>query len=101
MTPSAQPALFRHISPFVRRGASVLDADVVLGKDVTKWSLAQRPMEGLAHAAFRNPDGSHVVVISYDQPEKPFGRAQIQVKCRGLYLPVQVFANSVTTIVIP
>ena len=101
VTPSAQHALFRHISPFVRRGASVLDADVVLGKDVTKWSLGQRPMEGLAHAAFRNPDGSHVVVISYDQPEKPFGRAQIQVKCRGLYLPVQVFANSVTTIIIP
>lgn len=101
VTPSSQYKAFRHVSPFVKRGAKILDAPLVCGPRVSAWSRKQRPLEGLFVTTFRNPDGSDVVFIAYDLPEKPFGRVQVQIKRNGLYLPVQVLANSLTTIVFP
>lgn len=97
VTESEQFRFFRHVSPFVKRGAKVLDAPLTEGPAVTKVPPA---LAGLVFTAFRNPDGSQVVVF-VSQDKDPFARVQVQVKYRGLYLPVQVFSGSVTTVVIP
>ena len=98
VTESEQFRFFRHISPFVKRGAKVLDAPITEGPAV----LAKRPkgFDTLVHTAFRNPDGSSVVVFVC-RDDDAFGRFQVQLKFRNLYLPVQVFSGSVTTVVVP
>lgn len=101
VTPSSQYKAFRHVSPFVKRGAKILDAPVACGPAVSAVSLKYHPLERLAVTSFRNPDGSDVVFIAYDLPDEPFGRMQLQIKRNGLYLPVQVFANALTTVVFP
>lgn len=89
---SGQFRFFRHVGPFVKRGARVLEAPIVPGQ-------GQRGLEAVASAAFRNPDGSRVVVLAFRG--RPFARRQVQVKADGLYYPIQVLANSVTTLVLP
>lgn len=89
---SGQFRFFRHVGPFVKRGARVLEAPIVPGQ-------GQRGIEAVASAAFRNPDGSRVVVLAFRG--RPFARRQVQVKANGLYYPIQVLANSVTTLVLP
>ena len=97
---SQQFKAFRHVAPFVERGAKVLDAPVALGEKTSAWSLKKRPREGLHVVSFRNPDGSDVVFIVYELPNDRFGRLQVQIRRNGLYLPVQAFANSLTTVVL-
>jgi glucosylceramidase len=94
-TPSSQFKAFRHFSPFVQRGAVVLDAPVVTGSA----AIAPFPKDVLRSAAFRNPDGSHVVVFSYKGDDQ-FARKMVQIRRGGLYLPVQVFCGAVTTVVL-
>ena len=103
VTESEQYRVFRHIGPYVRRGARVLEAPLVAGKFFdAKPRLAQ--LEKIVHTAFRNPDGSHVVVfVGHEEGDayRPWHRVQVQIKCRGRYLPVQVAMNAVTTVVLP
>ena len=98
VTESEQFRFFRHVSPFVKRGAKVLDAPLVEGMA----AAVKRPtgLDTLVYTAFRNPDGSCIVVLVCHDDDK-FGRFQLQFKHRGLYLPVQVFSDSVTTVVFP
>lgn len=80
--PSNQYLLFRHIGPYVERGADILAAPP--GRTVT---------------AFRNPDGSHVIVAvnTATSTEK---KMQLQVKFRGAYNSFQLPTGSVSTIVL-
>ncbi len=89
---SGQFRLFRHVGPFVKRGARVLAAPLVKG------STGQTDIDGIVSAAFRNPDGSQVVVIAYRGDR--FARKQIQVRAGGFYYPLQILGNSVTTLVL-
>ena len=89
---SGQFRLFRHVGPFVKRGARVLEAPLVKGP------AGNGGVDGIVSAAFRNPDGSQVVVLAFRGA--PFARKQVQVKAGGLYYPLQVLSNSVTTLVL-
>ena len=77
-------------------GARVIDAPIVSGPNALRNRL-----EGLDCVAFRNPDGSHVVFFARETPGDEFSRLQVQIKWNGRYLPVQVFGNALTTVVIP
>ena len=98
VTPSDQFRTFRHIGPFVERGAAVLDAPFRRGK--TGW--AKHNASRSFYSAFRNPDGSHVVVMGCRPIGNGFSRpVQIQIKLHNRYLTLQLLANSLTTVVIP
>ncbi len=82
--------VFRHIGPFVRRGAALLHA----GGD----------RDGAATVLFRNPDGSHVLVIGCSgRAEGRDGppRARVHVKYCGEWLavPLPLDTWSLTTVV--
>lgn len=79
---SGQYDLFRHIGPFVERGADILESPA--GRTVT---------------AFRNPDGSHVIVAANASDNKE-RKLQLQVKFRGEYNSFQLPSGTVSTIVL-
>lgn len=85
-TPTAMCSVFRHIGPYVRRGASVLKID--------------QPDDKLTVAAFRNPDGRNVVIIACDNLQAE--RHRVQIKYKGEYLVVNIplYTWSITTLVI-
>ncbi|MBQ6136660.1 MAG: hypothetical protein IJI73_04730 [Kiritimatiellae bacterium] len=89
---SSQFRLFRHIGPFVKRGAKVLKAPIVPGE-------ASKGVEDVKHVVFRNPDGSHVAVLACRAGK--FDRRQVQFKLGDYYYSVQVLGESVTTVLIP
>ena len=85
---SPQYRLFRHIGPFVRRGARVME--VSGSRDGTRLIL------------FRNPDGEYVLVVACDGSlVRRIQRRRIVVKYRGLYksLPMPGGQWSVSTLV--
>jgi glucosylceramidase len=73
-----------HYSKHVRRGAKVFRTDGVAE------SAAQSPV---SHVGFRNPDGSHVVVLSNRGPEK-----QVQLVLGSSSLVFELPADSVHTL---
>lgn len=84
---SPQYNLFRHIGPFVKRGARVLEAEGF--RDGTRLIL------------FRNPDGGHVLVVACDGSlVRGIQRRRIVVKYKGLYktLPLPGGLWSVSTL---
>lgn len=92
ITPSCQHNLFRHIGPFVRKGAAVL--------------RAKGDFNGTRSMLFRNPDGSYVLVVASEGVGVKKGinwepRPAIYVKCAGRYkhLPLPYQTWSVTTMV--
>ena len=95
--PSEQFKAFRHVGRFVRRGADILkDFWKAGGSD---W--ARRNDKRTTCAAFRNPDGSHVVVVACKPAEgDAFSPVQVQVKYKDRYLIVQALPGSLTTIVV-
>ena len=82
ITPSNQWLFFRHLGPYVERGADVLEQEP--GSTVT---------------AFRNPDGSFVIV-AVNPSTSIDKKMQLQVKFRGQYKSFQLLHGTVTTIVI-
>lgn len=88
---SEQYRVFRHIAPFVKPGAKVLKVDGA--KDAT------------ATICFRNPDGTHVLVIGSigtGAPETIFSqRPRVYVKFKGMMkqLPLPARTWSLTTVV--
>jgi glucosylceramidase len=86
---SDQFKLFRHIGPFVRRGARILHAPATVGEG--SWGL-----DGVKHVAFRNPDGTCTVVIACRADR--FDRRQLQIKAAGMYYIIQIPGGSVTTV---
>ena len=89
---SSQFRLFRHIGPFVKRGAKVLQAPICPGE-------ASKGVEDVKHVVFRNPDGSYVAVLACRAGK--FDRRQIQFKLGDYYYSVQILGESVTTVLIP
>ena len=99
-TPSAQYDVFRHVGPFVKKGARVLRA-TGFDADDCKTLL------------FRNPSGEYVLVAVSDGAGTPKGapnrqkadgsepRPKLYVKCQGEYkhLPLPYGTWSVTTMV--
>ena len=87
---SAQCVAIGHVAPYVKRGAHLLATGA--------WSK-----DGdVVGAAFRNPDGTLVLVCAASHTEKT-NRRSVQVKCRGQYLALRlpVRAGSLTTVIIP
>lgn len=85
---SPQYRLFRHIGPFVRRGANIME--VKGSRDGTELIL------------FRNPDGEYVLVVACDGSlVRRIQRRRLVVKYRGKYksLPLPAGTWSVSTLV--
>ena len=88
VTHSPQYNLFRHIGPFVRRGARVMEVEG--GRDGTRLIL------------FRNPDDEYVLVVACDGSlVHEIQRRRIVVKYKGLYktLPLPGGPWSVSTLI--
>ena len=82
---STQADVFRQYCPYVKRGAEILEME--------------SPDEDIASIAFRNPDGSYVVVIS---SEDLHARKKYQIKFKDKYLAVSLPLGtwSMTTVLI-
>lgn len=93
LIPSNQYQAFRHVSPYVMPGAEVLEAPPV---NSVPGVLAATRIKDTETSAFRNPDGSHVVVINH---RDDIG-AQIVIKLHDAYLPVILLPKSLVTVVI-
>ena len=84
---SPQYRLFRHIGPFVRRGARIME--VSGSRDGTNLIL------------FKNPDGEYVLVVACDGTlVRKIQRRRLVVKYKGLYksLPMPGEQWSVSTL---
>lgn len=94
---SDQFRMFRHIGPYVERGAAILEAPFRRGP--TSW--AKRNAKRSFYSAFWNPDGSYVVVIGCRADRDGFSDpVQIQIKLCERYLTFQLVANSLITVLI-
>ena len=82
---STQSLLFRQFSPYVKRGARILEIE--------------QPDDELMSIAFQNPDGQYVVVIASDVTD---ARKKYQIKFKDRYLAVSLPLNtwSLTTVII-
>ena len=88
VTHSSQYRLFRHIGPFVKRGARVMEVEG--SRDGTRLIL------------FRNPDGEYVLVVACDGTlVRRIQRRRLVVKYKGKYktLPLPGEIWSVSTLV--
>ena len=88
VTFSPQYRLFRHIGPFVKRGARVME--VSGSRDGTRLIL------------FRNPDGEYILVVACDGTlVRDIQRRRLVIKYKGLYktLPLPGGQWSVSTLV--
>ena len=85
ITDSRQAQLFRQFCPFVESGAEILHVN--------------HPDSLVASIAFRNPDGSIVVVVVADSDP---GRRKFQIKYKGQYLGLSLPLGtaSMTTVII-
>jgi len=93
--PSAQWEFFRHIGPYVERGARVLDT----GYEKLIAFQSAVPMNERFVMVFRNPDGSYVIVAT-NTHEGMDRKVQLQVKLDGKYTYFQLPSRSVSTIVL-
>jgi len=82
---STQADVFRQYCPYVQKGADILEME--------------SPDEDIAALAFRNPDGSYVIVIS---AEDLGARKKFQIKYKNEYLAVSLPLGtwSMTTVLI-
>ena len=83
VTRSGQYHAFAHYTRHVKRGAKVLSTGAASSKDA----------KALSHVAFRNPDGSHVLVVANPGPERT-----VQVQATGNSLEFKAPADSVHTL---
>lgn len=85
ITDSRQAQLFRQFCPYVEIGAEILDV--------------MHPDPSMASIAFRNPEGSIVVVVA---AEADPGRRKFQIKYKGQYLGLSLPLGtaSITTLII-
>ena len=85
-TESSQVRLFRHFSPYVKRGAKILSID--------------QPDKNMIAIAFQNPDGDYVVCIA--AADKPTKRQTLQLKLKDQYMMLSLPMDtwSVTTVLI-
>ena len=93
--PSLQYRVFKHIGPFVKRGGSVLSTSFT-----TEGYYPDAKM--LRAVAFRNPDGTDVVVVGVGLAAdgNPLRRRQFQFRKNGRCHSISLPCNTVTTFVI-
>lgn len=97
VVPSEQFKAFCHFGRFVRRGARILTAHYRAGG--SEW--ARQNDARTVCSAFRNADGSHVVVIGCRAlPSDASRPVQVMIKRQNRYLVVQALAGALTTVVI-
>ena len=86
LTESTQIHVFKHFSPYVKRGAKILSID--------------QPDENMIAIAFENPDGDKVVCVT--AANKPTKRQSFQIKYKGKYMLVSLPMDtwSMTTILL-
>ena len=89
-TESALYRVFRHIGPFVRRGATLLHVD--------------GDRDGTATVLFRNPDSSHALVIgcagrATGREGPPRARVHVKYRDEWLAVPLPIDVWSLTTVV--
>ncbi len=84
---SAQYYAFRHVGPFAKRGADIMERQ-------------DANFHKCMYMVFRNPDGSFVIPISHRN--EGHDRRTVQIKYKGLYLAISlpVCTDSMTTVVI-
>ena len=80
MLDSGQYHAFAHYSRFVRRGAQRIDS--------------QSQAAGVAHVAFQNPDGKHVLVLT----NSGGAAVECQVRMRANQASIGLTGNSVSTL---
>lgn len=85
-TESSQVRLFRHFSPYVKRGAKILSID--------------QPDKNMIAIAFQNPNGDYVVCVA--AADKPTKRQTVQLKLKEQYMMLSLPMDtwSVTTVLI-
>ena len=93
VTPSEQYRVFRHIGPFLDKGAGVLATSFT----TSGYTAGARDLNAVA---FRNIDGSDVVVVSCDCAERPFARRQFQFKKGGRYYSISLLPQTLPTFVV-
>lgn len=83
---SSQVRLFKHFSPYVKRGAKILSID--------------QPDENMIAIAFQNPEGDYVVCVAAG--DKPTKRQTVQLKFKNQYMMLSLPMDtwSVTTVLI-
>jgi len=83
---SSQVRLFKHFSPYVKRGAKILAID--------------QPDDNMTAIAFQNPEGDYVVCVA--AADKPTKRQTVQLKLKNQYMMLSLPMNtwSVTTVLI-
>ena len=89
-TESALYRVFRHIGPFVKRGARLLHVE--------------GDRDGTATVLFRNPDGSHALVIgcagrATGREGPPRARVHVKFRDEWLAVPLPIDVWSITTVV--
>ena len=93
VTPSEQYRVFRHIGPYVDKGASVLATSFT----TSGYTAGAKDLNAVA---FRNKDGSDVVVVTCNCSERPFARRQFQFKKGGRYYSISLLPSTITTFVV-
>lgn len=83
---SHQYTVFRHFSPYVQRGAKILNIE--------------QPGEDITAITFLNPDGGYVICIAAAYRPNTRQRVQIKFKDQYLGLPLPLDTWSVTTVII-
>lgn len=88
--PSALYRVLRHIGPFVKRGARLLHVE------------GER--DGTATVLFRNPDGSHALVVccsgrAEGRDDTPRARVHVKFRDEWLSVPLPIDVWSLTTVV--
>ena len=89
-TESALYRVFRHVGPFVKRGARLLHVE--------------GDRDGTATVLFRNPDGSHALVIgcagrATGREGPPRARVHVKYRDEWLAVPLPIDVWSITTVV--
>ena len=86
VTKSHQYTVFHQFSPYVKRGAKIMEI--------------QQPEEDITAITFLNPDGEYVICVAAGY--KPKTRQRVQIKFNGKYLglPLPMETWSLTTIII-
>ena len=86
VTKSHQYTVFHQFSPYVKRGAKIMNIE--------------QPEEDITAITFLNPDGEYVICVAAGHKPKTRQRVQIKFKDQYLGLPLPMETWSLTTIII-
>lgn len=100
LTISGQYKAMEHYSRFVKRGANVFESGILGDGDrISAYPKVGRPVET---CAFRNPDGSIIVVLvnPNEQQGVDYGRKQVQFSLNDEWYYLALLPDSISTVII-